>query len=117
MRRIGGVVTLAIGFAVFVIAHSAFAGSTAISQPTELDLTSVACGAPHTHCWLFPPSGKGDGTVVRTSVPILDQDGTVVGRHRADCTIASHASGVWTIVISPQDGPYTDEGTVERTAT
>ena len=115
MRRIGGVVALAIGLAVFLIGHGAWAGSTAISQPTELDLTAVSCGAQHTHCWFFDLSGKGHGAVVRTSVPLQDQDGNVVGRHRADCTIAAHASGVCTIVDTLHAGASTAEGTITLT--
>jgi hypothetical protein len=86
--------------------------ATGSSTATEIDLTTVACGAPHTHCYFFALSGPGNGAIVRTNVPVLDEDGTVVGRHRSSCTLASHASGVCTTVISLHHGSYTDDGTV-----
>lgn len=119
MRRmvvaVSMMVAIVLGLAVILTARTASAGSAAISQPSEIDLTSVSCGAPHTHCWFFSLSGKGKGTTIRTSVPVLDQDGTVVGRHRSSCEIAAHASGVCTVVIALHDGPYTDEGTITMT--
>jgi hypothetical protein len=107
-----GVTTTVLVVASIVMARSALAGSTVVSQPTELDLTTAACGTPHAHCWVFPLAGQGQGTIIRTSVPLLDQGGAVVGTHRADCALASKASGVCTIVLTLHDGGSTDDGTI-----
>ena len=115
MRRVAGATTTVLVIALIVMAGTAFAGSSAISQPTELDLTTASCGTPHAHCWVFSLPGQGQGTIIRTSVPLLDQDGGVVGTHRAECTLASKASGVCTIVLTLHDGAFTDDGMITLT--
>lgn len=112
-RTVVGALSVALVVGAFVGVSLGSGGG--ISDPTTISLTAVACGSDATHCKFFPLtsySGHQSGQVGTFNVPILDQDGNVVGRNRAHCVFASAVGQQCTLIETIHEGTYTDDGTV-----
>lgn len=92
----------------------AMAGGGGISAPQTIELRAVGCGAPETHCRFFTlrQNDKGTGAVETFNVPVLDKDGNVVGRNRAECIFAKYVGHQCTLTETLRTGPYTRPGTI-----
>src|SRR5262245_41329236 len=82
--------------------------------PTTVRVTFGDVVAEHTHP-LRDNHGGRTASVTFIKGKLADQDGTPIGLHRSECTIAEDVGWWCTHTLTLKDGPYTDTGTITVT--
>lgn len=93
-----------------------FGGGGGITQPEVIELSLTICGRPNCTGWELRHAAwgrRGGGLVTSARDPLFDVDGTRVGRQSQRCVVGIE----WfcTYIVTLEDGPYTDGGTVVAT--
>ena len=93
------------------------AGGAAVTEPITIELNTGHCDeAERSRCRVYPMTAsdrdRSDGQTVTVNAPVLDVDGTAVGRMREVCTYLGGVTHSCTQVFSLKDGPHTDAGTI-----
>jgi hypothetical protein len=88
--------------------------SQGVTGPTTIRLTFGDVIAERTYP-LRDKQGMRTASVDFIKGALADQDGTPIGRHRSECTLADDVAWWCTHTLTLKDGPYTDAGTITVT--
>jgi hypothetical protein len=80
-----------------------------------IGLFTKGCSGRDATCRSFPlkdTDGRKSGTILRGNQPLLDVDGSVVGRHRLFCTFARGTGWFCSRIETIIPGPHTKNGTI-----
>ena len=97
-----------------------YGGGSGITEPQVIELVSRGCfnndHDPLTECAGFNfRDGSRDGAISRFKVPIFDIDGNPVGKGYVECVWATKTGSICTVILSLQEGPYTEQGQIVST--
>jgi hypothetical protein len=97
-----------------VVAGIAVASGGGIDEPKTIELRAIGCGAPETHCRFFDlrQNEKATGAVETFNVPVIDEEGDVVGRNHAECIFGVSVGHQCTLTETLRAGEHTRPGTV-----